>query len=339
MLSTTRRTSRPASAAMTFSVSVPVPSALRTPRARAIATRAPLGTATASSRAKATSRPEAAASSAISIASRDLPIPPGPTSVTSRTPSLTEKLRDLGALPIASDNGRVRRGDLWCSSAAGFDALRRHVRRRNARREAWRDLTDQVRELVGRREGLLRTPIVVADAVEEPVQPVIALRGRFLHVDEARELGRQTVFVFEALTSLPRVRPSRSSRRRCPRTRRSVRDRTDRDRAGRMRPGAEFEHDRRSRSCSIAARTAMRSGSSSLSVELTKTRMRWSGSADHRGPFRHREIIRHRGTRGRPAHLDLHVQHAGVRIRVRVAWGSDGHTPLASHSPPGLTIE
>ena len=31
------------------------------------------------------------------------------------------------------------------------------------------------------------------------------------------------------------------------------------------------------RSCSMAARTAARSGSSSFSVELTKTRRRWSG--------------------------------------------------------------
>ena len=61
------------------------------------------GEVSVSSAAKATSRPVAATVSAISIARRDLPMPPGPTIVTSRTPGVLQHRQQLLSLVAAPD--------------------------------------------------------------------------------------------------------------------------------------------------------------------------------------------------------------------------------------------
>ncbi len=90
MLSTTMSISRPARAATSLVSSRSSPVS-RTPTARAITLTTRSGEVTDSSVANATSRPAAATVSATSIARRDLPIPPGPTTVTMRTPGVASR--------------------------------------------------------------------------------------------------------------------------------------------------------------------------------------------------------------------------------------------------------
>ena len=218
---------------------------------------------------------------ATSIASRLLPIPPGPIRLTTRSLAAVEQLAHLA-------RGRARGRSSSCRATgmrATRDARRLARRRRRPRARLVEALGEQGREvagdlvleLVGGLEREVGGGVVGLDAGDELVEALVAVVAA-LDVDELRHRCAGRGCTRPRGPRPPRrARPSRSCRRRCRRRRRSARGRSGRARAA----GAAARRARTSPApgaCrSIAARAARRSSASSRRVELTNTRIRWSG--------------------------------------------------------------
>ena len=136
-LSSTMRSRRPARAIPSCSLSGASPVS-RTPSSRAIAPSTSSGSRTCASATNVTRSKRAPALRATSIARRLLPIPPGPTSVTSRcasSPSHSSSVARSRSRPIASEYGAGMRP---ARSRLDARAPVRRARRRTARRAASR---------------------------------------------------------------------------------------------------------------------------------------------------------------------------------------------------------
>ena len=135
---------------------------------------------------------------------------------------------------------------------------------------------DQFGQFLGGRERRVRRGVVVTDPGHQLAEPLLAFRG-VLHVDQLGHVARgEPVLVLEARDLLAGRDPA-------------VLLPVDADEhvallqvgAVQLRGGCGRAPSSNitgaSCSCSIAARAARRSGSSSFRVELTKMRSRWSG--------------------------------------------------------------
>ena len=206
-LSSTMRSRRPARATPSCSISGRSPVS-RTPSSRAIAGSTSRGLAHVLERhERHPVEPVAARACATSIARRLLPIPPGPTSVTSRV-----RRRRRATRAASRPRARGRPPSVYGSGDAPGRRRRRRCadprRRRSARRA--RDASNRSASRVARSASMSSASSSavengVYDAVsssrirlEELGEPLLALGG-LLHVDELRHLARgEAVLVLEA---------------------------------------------------------------------------------------------------------------------------------------------
>ena len=184
---------------------------------------------------------------ATSIARRLLPMPPGPTRLTTRSAPRREQLADARQVVLAADRRRVRDGHAGDGGRRGRAVGRRRGRATASKRSASRVARSPTicsSSSLGGLEGQVGGGVVGADAVDQLVQPLVAVLG-CLDVDELRHRrGGEVVLVFEAGDLLVGRDPAVA-----------VAVDPDEDvglgevgavqRAGRVGPGAELEHDRR----------------------------------------------------------------------------------------------
>ncbi len=198
-LSRTRVSARPPNAPASASRTGTPPSNPR-PIDVATAGSTAAGSATVSSGTKTTrSGCSAPARRAASIASRVLPIPPGPTTVTNRLPEamLRSSSAISSVLPtrLLTGVGIGRRGGAGCSCLL---RCRRLTDQESLGEQDGEVVGEQALELGGGLEGLVGDRVVRAHGVQELDKPLLAVRCRRLEVDQPRQSTREPVLVLES---------------------------------------------------------------------------------------------------------------------------------------------